>query len=364
MKLVKCKKQFSGRLTEGCKQCIKGRKSVIFVTGICHYKCFYCPISDDKRRVDIVKVNELILKNPDEPEAIQQMFDEIKKCQSWGCSFTGGDPLAKIDRTVNYIKELKNNFGKKFHIHLYASLEFLNQEKVTSLENAGLDELRLHPDIENPKTWEKMLIKTKMQLGIEVPAIPDKLKETKKLIDFAKKHNFKFINLNELEISDTNDTRLSQRKYKLKDNISYAIKKSEETALKLVEYGNKINFPVHYCSCQFKDAVQLANRLRLRAESIRKSYDYVDEEGMITTGEIFKEKGKITLKEFEEIKEYFDIPDELMAFEKGKIRMAYFVLEDIWQEIKKDFPKSKSYCAEITRKYPTSDELILEKEIL
>ncbi|MGE0793385.1 MAG: radical SAM protein [Candidatus Woesearchaeota archaeon] len=363
MKLVQCEKQFSGKLTKGCQQCIKGRKSVIFITGLCHYKCFYCPISDDKRNVDIVKVNELILKNPDTNKAIKEMINEITLCQSKGCSFTGGDPLAKTERTTKYTKALKKHFGKSFHIHLYTSLEFLTQEKIDALAKAGLDELRFHPNIEQPKTWNKMILNNhKIFTGIEIPAIPDKLKEIKNLIDFAKKHNFKFINLNELEISDTNDKRLSERKYKLKNNISYALKGSEETALKCVKYGEKINFPVHYCSCQFKDAVQLANRLRLRAESIKKSYDYVDEEGMITTGTIYKEKQKITKKEFEELQEYFDIPNELISLEKGIIKITYFVLEDIWEEIKKDFPNGKKYKAEITKKYPTSDELILEKE--
>jgi uncharacterized protein len=363
LKLVQCEKQFSGKLTKGCQQCIKGRKSVIFITGLCHYKCFYCPISDDKRHVDIVKVNELILKTPDTNKAIKDLSKEMELCQSKGCSFTGGDPLAKIERTVKYISALKKHFGKSFHIHLYTSVEFLTQEKIDALAKAGLDELRFHPNIEQPNTWGKMLLNThKVLTGIEVPAIPDKLKEIKQLIDFAKKHNFKFINLNELEISDTNDKRLSERKYKLKNNISYALKGSQETALKCVTYGEKINFPVHYCSCQFKDAVQLANRLRLRAESIKHSYDSVDQEGMITKGEIFKQNGMISLNEFEEIKEYFDIPTELIFLEKGKIKIHPTVLKDIWQEIKEDF--STKFSATITKTYPTADEFILEKEEL
>jgi len=365
MKLMKCEKQFSGKLTEGCKQCITGRKSVIFLTGICHYKCFYCPISDDKRRVDIVKVNELILKQPDTTTAIKKMLNEITLCQSTGCSFTGGDPLAKIERTTKYIKELKKHFGNKFHIHLYTSLEFLTQEKIDQLAKAGLDEIRFHPDIDDENSWKKMLLNThKIFTGMEIPAIPKKEKQIKKLIDFAKKNNFKFINLNELEISDTNDTRLHDLKFKTKDKISYAIKGSEKTALECVEYGEKIKFPVHYCSCSFKDAVQLANRLRLRAESIKQTYDIIDEEGMITRGEIFKENSKITKKEFEEIQEYFDIPDELIKFENGKITIASWVLTDIWEEIKNDFPNGKKYFAEVTKTYPTSDNFILEKERL
>ena len=186
----------------------------------------------------------------------------------------------------------------------------------------------------------------------------------KKLIQFCKRNKLKFINLNELEISDTNDKRLSQRKFGLKDNISYAIKGSEEVGLELVNYGKKIGFPVHYCSCQCKDSVQLANRLRLRAESISQTHELVDEEGMITRGTICKKKGNISENEFEEIKEYFDIPSKYIKFSTGKIEIHPIILEDIFKEIKTDFPNGNKFEATITKTYPTSDELILEKETL
>jgi len=368
--LVPCKKQFSCSLTNGCKQCITGHKSVIFITGVCHYKCFYCPISDDKRDVDIVKVNETVIENPDSDEAFDQIFTEMELCQSKGCSFTGGDPLARIERTVKYTEALKEKFGKDFHIHLYTSLEFLTEEKVKALARAGLNELRFHPDISDNSNWNKMLLEDNygMLIGIEIPGIPDKDKEIISLIDFAKSNELKFMNINELEISDTNDTRMKDHGFKTKDNISYGIGGSEKTALKAVDYGKEVNFPVHYCSCQFKDAVQLANRFRLRSESVAKEYDVTDEEGLLIRGEIsFINKEQINSgilnSFFKKVMETFEIPGELMEIEKNRILIAPWVLEDIWTEAKY-FEHSKLFAAFIVKEYPTSDHLIIEKNPL
>ena len=66
----------------------------------------------------------------------------------------------------------------------------------------------------------------------------------------------------------------------------------------------------------------------------------------------------------EEMQEYFDIPSKLVSLEEGSIFIAPWVLTDIWEEIKKDFPNGKKYEASITKTYPTSDRFILEKDIL
>src|SRR3990172_2095039 len=37
-----------GSLPVGCRQCTDGAKMVLFVTGLCSFHCFYCPVSDEK----------------------------------------------------------------------------------------------------------------------------------------------------------------------------------------------------------------------------------------------------------------------------------------------------------------------------
>src|SRR2546430_841995 len=47
-----------GGLPVGCRQCTDGSKMVLFVTGICSFHCFYCPVSDEKMYKDVVFADE------------------------------------------------------------------------------------------------------------------------------------------------------------------------------------------------------------------------------------------------------------------------------------------------------------------
>src|SRR5437762_10834574 len=62
-----------GRLSVGCRQCTDGSKMVLFVTGLCSFHCFYCPVSDEKMYKDVVFADEKrVLRDEDvldEPDA-------------------------------------------------------------------------------------------------------------------------------------------------------------------------------------------------------------------------------------------------------------------------------------------------------
>ena len=153
---------------------------------------------------------------------------------------TGGDPLLRLERTIRYIKLLKNRFGKKFHIHMYVPLELVTYNNLRKLNSAGLDEIRFHPDIDNKKFWLRIndARRFKWNIGVEIPVIPKKAKETKELIDFIS-DKVDFLNLNELELSDTNYNRILEEGYRAKNNISYGVKGSEELAKNLLVYVQK-----------------------------------------------------------------------------------------------------------------------------
>ncbi len=340
-----------GPLANGCSQCIKGSKSVLFITGICSNNCFFCPISDQKKNKDVIFINEW--KTND----FKDIIKEIKLCDSKGVGITGGDPLSRIERTCNFIKKLKKQFGQKFHIHLYTPLVLVNKTNLKKLYNAGLDEIRFHPDLENNKLWENIeYAKTfDWDIGVEIPIIPGKEKETKTLIDFIS-DKIKFLNLNELEISDTNANKLVEQGYKTKDKISYGVKGSEMLAKKLLKYCQKYKFNVHYCTCTLKDRIQLANRIKKRAKNTARKYDFVDDEGMLNKGLIFGNlsKAKKLLKDY-------NVPNFLYEIDKERNRL----LTSIEVVVKlKDILKENKLKPAIVKEYPTHDRMILEQEFL
>ncbi|MBW3015381.1 radical SAM protein [Candidatus Woesearchaeota archaeon] len=272
-----------GTLPKGCQLCVEGKKLVLVVTGLCSSKCYYCPLSDQKKDIDLVWANEW------QTDQDKDIITEAELCSSKGAGFTGGDPLLKFDRTLHYIKLLKKRFGKHFHIHLYTPFELVTKEKLQKLEKAGLDEIRFHPKVEDNRLWEKLeLAKTlNIDIGIEIPIIPNTEKQTITLIEYIK-DKVKFLNLNELELSDNNTQQLTKLGFTPKNTLSYGVKDSEELALKIMEYCKKnTELNVHYCTTTLKDSVQLAERIKRRAKNIKQHYDTITDEGTIIRGVLY-----------------------------------------------------------------------------
>ncbi len=334
---------YTESLPEGCKQCLKGRKSVIFVTGLCPRQCFFCPVADEKMRVDNTYANERRIDSENDSDIVKEVIEEVRLSGSNGCSLTGGDPLTKLDRSVKIIESLKEEFGEEFHIHMYTSLNLLTEGRLKRLYRAGLDEVRVHPDITDKEHWRsmKLLGEFDWNYGAEIPVIPWLEEETEELIKYAE-GKVQFINLNELEMADNSNWTdyLEERNIKCKDRTSYGVERSEKIAKKFLEYCKEVGIRGHYCSSSSKDRVQMKKRVKLRAENTAKPYDIVDEEGMLVRGVIFGEDLKKLRKKL--IKEH-DIPPELIEVEE-----------------RKEIEHRKG----IVREYPTYDRTVVEREWL
>lgn len=275
---------YSGKLPTGCRQCARGGKMVLFVSGICDAKCFYCPLSTGKKMQDVMYADEMPLSN------MHDAILEAKMIDAMGTGITGGDPLKYYERTSEYIKILKEEFGDSHHIHLYTISG--TEKAIRTVAAAGLDEIRFHAPEE---IWNRMdnsafvnRIKwaqdTGMTVGIEVPSIPGTEDDTRALIEFSRRMDLDFINLNELEFSETNFERLLGRGHTIKNDVESGAKGSSELGLQMVrEYRD---YPVHYCSAAFKDGVQLKNRLKRRARNVARSIDAVTSDGTIIRGVI------------------------------------------------------------------------------
>ncbi len=339
-------KEHIGSLAKGCQYCLKGEKLVLFITGICPRNCVYCPLSKEKKNNDVIHANELKTKN------LKKILEETRLSGAKGAGITGGDPLAKINRTIKFIKALKKEFGKKFHIHLYTSLELLDNKKVKSLKKSGLDELRIHPDLYNSKNWNKINLVSKKfkEVGIEIPIIPHSEKRVIELINYFK-DKVDFFNLNQLEYATLYENEYKKRSWKISPD--YSVKGSEKTALNILNYfkKSKEKIRIHYCSSHFKDAVQFTQRIKLRAKQVAKKFDKINSEGLLIRGAIYPNNPSISsLKKIQKQISKFTKYSEI---DKKKSRIIFNYKDAI--KISKLFPKTA-----IVEEYPTIDQLETE----
>ena len=342
-----------GRLPRGCVLCQRGAKMVLLVTGICATGCYYCPLSDEKAGRDVIFADEMKVKRPGD------ILLEARLIGAEGTGLTGGDPLCAPRRTIGYIRLLKRRFGKGHHIHLYTSGNFA-RGLVRRLAEAGLDEIRFHPE---PSSWPRFEISevadrlrealaTGMAVGVEVPAIPGKERELLKLCSSLDRMGVRFLNLNELEYSEPNSRRLNALGFKVRDDISSGVLGSERTARKVLN-GFKGNMAVHYCSSGFKDGVQLRRRIMRRAKNTARPFELITRDGTLLKGII---DGPPSL--LQRLRRDFCVPAALAAYDRRKrrVELAPWILERIAPALGR-----KAFIIEV---YPTADGLEVERTSL
>jgi len=249
---------------------------VLFVTGICEKSCFYCPLSDVRKGKDVIFADEVPVKND------LEIILECRAIDAEGTGITGGDPLIKARRTLKYVKLLKKEFGREHHIHLYTNGMHAERDLLKKLKDAGLDEIRFHPD---RKFWDRIAVAKEVGIytGAELPAIPGEEGKVKAFIEYLVKVKADFLNLNQLEFAPENALQLIQRGYSLEEGDMSAVKGSEETALSIIKWavGEGIPLPIHYCPSSVKDAIQTKKRLLRRANNARRPYEEILEDGLV-----------------------------------------------------------------------------------
>jgi pyruvate formate-lyase activating enzyme-like uncharacterized protein len=353
---------YTAPLSPACKMCADGSKLVVLVTGLCPAKCFYCPISLEKGGSDRIFADEWEL---DDEKDTKKLIRESEYIDATGAGITGGDPLVVWKRTKKYILLLKDTFGQNFHIHLYTS-GVKNAEHLDDLVSAGLDEIRFHP---LPKDWGKMekspilnsikdALETSADIAFEIPAIPKMEQDIFSLIKFAQGLGLKWVNLNELEYSERNCEALILRKYNVKDDISAAVKGSQESALRVLAMaaGENLKIGVHYCSASFKDGIQLTNRIKRRANNTAKDYEIISDDGTLIKGVIYSKNSLQKL--YLLLKREFSIPNNhiFLNKEKRRIEVGIWILEKIAPTL-----KQRGLQCFMVEEYPTADGLEVER---
>ncbi len=339
IKLTKGKSLALGKLPEGCRLCMEGKKSVLFMTGKCRQECFYCTISRKRWQKSGSWINEQPIKKDSD------LVREAELSDSRGAGITGGEPFLVPNKTAHYIKILKENFGNNFHIHLYTSGIGVSEKQLEKIYSAGLDEIRIHKNPELVKT----ALKFGWDAGMEVPAMPKDFAALKRTVDFLENAGAKFLNINELEFSERNVEPLQRLGFFQVLGSMTAVKGSGKTAEKVLEYAEKNakSLNLHFCTAALKMDCQLRNRLRRRARNTRKEFEAVTEDGFLLKGVIFG-------KNLDEIRSELmrnNVPEKMffMSEEKNRIETSVAVAKKLSGMLKGRFK-----CA-IVEEYPTAE---------
>lgn len=336
------KGSFYNFLTEGCRLCQQGAKMVLFITGTCDRGCFYCPLSEDRKR-DTVYANEKAVETDDD------VLSEAHTMDALGTGITGGEPLLKKEKVLHYIELLKAEFGKEHHIHLYTSIA-PSKETLEALASAGLDEIRFHPPqnmwhVLKGSAYEKA-VKDAKDLGIEVGFELPSIKGVFELKDIINELGC-FLNLNELEFSDNNAMELTERGFILKNDISNAVEGSESFAREIAQYLPKM----HFCSSRYKDAGQLRERLIRTARQTARPFDEITEDGTLLYG-------SIEASDIEEVVSFLNevgAPENMFEIKERAIELPGWFTEENAQDL-----KECGFIPSIIERYPFKDGLIVE----
>ncbi|MDA0715349.1 MAG: radical SAM protein [archaeon] len=267
---------------EGCIQCQEGKKMVLFVTGKCHWGCDYCPLSENRRESPDMFANERRCKDWSE------VIEEARAMNATGTGITGGDPLLDAEKSIEAVSQLKQHLGEHHHIHLYTSIPF-DTTLAKRFADAGLDEIRFHLlDGRSTKYLQVMNAchEHGIVVGVELPCEPDKEESLFRLIDELEETPISFLNLNELEITVGNQDNMDVRGFNLSSSMSAAAEGSAELAIRLKEAGKSKSYHVKFCTAQYKDAGQLRNRFKRRAEMTLRPYESLTEDDTIIFGAI------------------------------------------------------------------------------
>lgn len=332
---------FHNYLSKGCQICRKGAGLVLFVTGRCDRNCFYCPLSADRKNADVVYADEK------QVERIEDILEEARSIGALGTGITGGEPLLKLDYVKDCISALKQEFGPEHHIHLYTGI-IPDRKTLEDLADAGLDEIRLHPPLDgrsNPDGLKAALsdaISLGMEAGVEIPA----LAQVPEVVE-AVKSTGAFLNLNELEFSETNAHRLRDLGFQPEEVHCGALGSEEIARNHFMDEDLKI----HFCTSRFKDAVQLRERLKRRALRVARPFDFPTEDGTLIHGVI---EGDLDLayRALEEL----GVPRVMYSMTGDGINISAPILEDISKEL-----KGIGLNISIVERYPLEGGLVVER---
>ncbi len=246
------------RLSRGCQLCGEGQWSCLFINNLCNGKCFYCPT----QQTDLARpeTNTLIFDDP------ESYVDYIRTFGFKGVSISGGEPLISYEKSLAFVKAVKQEFGDEVYVWLYTNGMLLTAEKADAFQQAGLNEMRFDIGATDYKTDQLKLALGKIPVvTVEIPAVPQEEEVLKEKIRELSGLGASHLNFHQMRLTPYNFNHLVEQDYTYTHGEKVTVIESELTALRLIQFtlDEGINLPINYCSFVYKNRHQKsANRMK------------------------------------------------------------------------------------------------------
>jgi pyruvate formate-lyase activating enzyme-like uncharacterized protein len=192
---------YTKRIPPGCRGCLQGRGTNVYVTGLCTRDCFFC--FNQKPRKDELVVHGIPVRQPEEAVEI------VKRYGLRSVGLSGGEPLLRPIRVLRLITALRKIPGLR--IDLYTNGDRACDPTLALLRKAGLDSVRFDLAARGYDTEPvERALRFFPEVAVEMPVIPEELPEARRMVRRLDKLGVPFMNLHELFISAENETRMDR----------------------------------------------------------------------------------------------------------------------------------------------------------
>ncbi len=254
---------YTRRLPPGCRPCLAGKGTNLYVTGLCTRDCFFC--FNQKPRKDETVVHGIPVDTPGEAVDIVARYD----LRSVGLS--GGEPLMRPERTLALLDALKA-MPQPPRVDLYTNGDRADDGLLLRLRRAGLDAIRFDLtargyDLE-PVRRARRIFK---EVAVEIPIVPEHQERLEKMVLDLDALGVPFLNIHELFLCAENRERVvADGQVPLKSESRHLLWRptadSGVAALDLLLFAlqRARTLSVYYCSCGTQELIAARGLARRR----------------------------------------------------------------------------------------------------
>ena len=245
---------YTRRLPPGCRSCVAGRGTNLYVTGLCTRDCFFC--FNQKPRTDETVVHGIPISDPASAPAIVARFG----LRSVGLS--GGEPLLRADRVLALLGALKA-MPEPPRVDLYTNGDLAGDDLLLKLRRAGLDAIRFDLaardyDLEPVRRALRIFD----EVAVEIPVVPEHKERLEGMVLELDALGVPFLNIHELFLCAENLERvIAAGQVPLEAQPRHLLwrptAESGVAALELLLFAleRTKTLSVYYCSCGTQELI-------------------------------------------------------------------------------------------------------------